>query len=875
MNAKTLSFAFLILAATAAAAADDGRPRPAARAARTPSPPTVDGRVEEAVWGLAPAIEGFTQQRPDNGEPVSEPTRVHVLFDDDALYVAAVLDHRTHPVTRLLGRRDTFLASDWFGILLDPQHDRRSGYAFFVNPDGVQYDEVIANDVEEDTTWDAVWQSAARLGETGWSVEMRIPLAELRFAERVPQVWGLNFIRWIRGRQEQARWVSHPLDQPGFASRFGDLAGLDGVRPRSRLELRPYVSAAALRDAAVPAGDPLGRDGGGAEEVGLDLRWTSRSNLTLTGTLNPDFGQVEVDPAVLDLSGFELFLPEKRPFFLDGAKLFNFGGVATAYTTPFAVGHPRLFYSRRIGREPQGTARLAAEAVDAPGATRILGALKLLGRTAGGTSVALLDALTAEERAELASGGALRSQVVEPGASYFAGRVTRDLGERRRIGLLATSTDRRSRAATAFLPETARVLGLDGYAWLGDRDLLIDWMVAGSRVDGPPQAIALLQRSPAHAYQRPDADHLRFDPARDELSGWGGKLTLSRETGAWRYQLQGQAYSPGFDVNELGFHARSDLRAAHAVAAYHDVTPGRVARSWRLWGGRWWSENGGGEPLAGGWSFEGTTTLRNYWTGSAGLFRTESGFDDRETRGGPRIARPPGWSSSLRVGSDTRKPVWVELARGDGDDEDGGSSRSTALTLGWRPRSNISLQLAATAATRTVAAKFVGAVDDPLAAATYGRRWVFGELVERRLELAPRLDWTFHRNLSLQLYLQPFAASGTYAGLAELAAPGGGYRAYTAVERGGGVYRVDPDGAAAAPPFVLADPDFSLRSLRGNAVLRWEVGAATLYAVWSEGREERLLATSSGRWEDLWAIDDLPAEDRFLLKASYRLDLPR
>ena len=343
------------------------------RAARTARAPAIDGRIEPDVWSQASEFGGLSQQRPDNGAAASESTQVWILFDDDALYVAARL-HARGPVTRVVARRDTYVECDWFGLLLDPLHDHRSGCEFFVNPDGVQYDAVISNDNQEDTSWDAVWQSAVSVDSGGWSAEIRIPLSQLRFVERTPQVWGINLIRWIRHHQEQARLVSHPRNQAGYASRFGDLAGLDGIRPRAKAELTPYLTSGVASLATVGTADPLNNRTTRTVAGGADLRWTGRSSLTVNATFRPDFGQVEVDPAVLNLSQFEQFFPEKRPFFLEGAKLYAFGDLATTYASAFRLAHPLLFYSRRIGRVPQGNTRLAADWADLPDETTIEGA---------------------------------------------------------------------------------------------------------------------------------------------------------------------------------------------------------------------------------------------------------------------------------------------------------------------------------------------------------------------------------------------------------------------------------------------------------------------------------------------------------------------
>jgi hypothetical protein len=841
------------------------------RAVRTPRPPVIDGSVGDEVWSLAPEISGFRQQRPDNGEPSSEPVSVRVLFDDHAIYVGAVMTHETQPIVRLLGRRDTFLDSDWFGILLDSQFDRRSALCFFVNPDGVQLDEAVTDDVVEDFDWDGVWQSATQIEARRWTAELRIPLSLFRFTGKPEQEWGVNFIRWVRARQEQARLVAHPRDQRGFVSRFGTLKGLSGIERRHAVTVQPYTTSTAVSNDTVAEPDPLGTRRQTLLDAGADIRWTTPSGTSVIATLNPDFGQVEADPAILNLSEFELFHPEKRPFFVEGAKLFNFGSVATAYGSPHRVAHPLLFYSRRIGREPQLGASISGEYVEIPSSTRILGAAKLTARSEAGTTLAMIYAVTDDEHASTWRDGVTTEHLVQPGTHYFAGRLTRDFGDSARLGALLTSSLRQTEGLTSTLPESASAIGVDGYSYLLGGNMLVDWMVAGSRVAGDAAAMRALQTAPAHAYQRPDATHLELDPARTSLDGWGAKASLSRETGVWRYQVMLQSYSPGFDLNEAGFHPRSDLDAAHAQLTWFDVATRRYTRSNRLTLGRYASRNGGGDRLSDAVTLQYTTTLTNWWTATAMLSAAGDAIDDRETRGGPAIAKPAGWSNQLRLVSNTAKPLWLDLSRNDGRDDDGGSVDFTQLVVAWRPRSNVVAQIAASRSTNVVASKFFTAVADP--AGLYGRRWLFGRLEEQRIEIGPRLDWTIRRNLTLQLYVRPQSSSGSYTAIGELERSKGNYSPYEHVSDEGAFYRIDTDGDGPRLPFVVANPDFTFQSLQGSAVLRWEVGPATVFAVWNEGRQQRRSDPTGAGLPDLGSAGEVPGEHRFLMKVSYRFEL--
>ena len=402
---------------------------PKFRAVRTATAPAIDGDLSDAAWQNAPEITGFTQHNPDDGKPETQKTVVRVVYDDRAIYFGAMM-YDKEPVTTLLARRDTVLnTSDWFVVNIDSQHDRLNGAAFWVNPSNVQYDSNLYNDIYDDSSWDAVWASAAKVVPGGWTVEMRIPYSQLRFPEKSEQVWGINFARRRAKNKEVDRLVNVPKTETGFVSRFADLEGINGIHRERALELVPYGVTRSDLTSRVDSGDPFTRRQQAKVDGGVDLKYGISSNLTLTGTINPDFGQVEVDPAVVNHGQFETFFPEKRPFFTEGAQIFKFGQGPANSRFNFNLYPPQFFYSRRIGRAPQGSA--SADFADQPRQTTILGAAKLTGKIGNGWSVGVLDALTDKETgrfesiAERSDGSIVRdrwSQTVEPMTNYFVGR---------------------------------------------------------------------------------------------------------------------------------------------------------------------------------------------------------------------------------------------------------------------------------------------------------------------------------------------------------------------------------------------------------------------------------------------------------------------
>ncbi len=844
------------------------------RAERIREAIVVDGALDEAAWQGAPPIDGFTQRDPDEGKPATEPTSVRVLYDDDAIYIGAILED-SHRVTTLLGRRDSSLESDWFKVYLDPHHDRRTGAGFGVNPSNVQIDMVLYNDNWDDWDWDAVWSSATRTDAKGWTAEIRIPYSQLRFPNREVHVWGINFSREIARNNEVSRLVFTPKTEAGFVSRFADLEGIRGIEPKRALELMPYAVTRVDYRETVEKSDPFRSTSEWDATGGLDLKWGVTSNLTLTGTINPDFGQVEVDPAEVNLSQYELFYPEKRPFFLEGGNLFEFGHGGSNNNFNINNFPPMLFYSRRIGRAPQGTSESAYDFIDAPGETTILGAAKLTGKTGNGWSIAALDAVTQEERATFRLGSSQREATIEPGTNYLVTRLAKDLGSKGRIGALVTAVNRNLDASTDWMREEAYLAGVDGHWFFGDRDTILEWFLAGTSVRGSEEAIGITQSSAAHRYQRPDATHIDLDPGRASLEGWGGRVTVAKQRGKWRYNVQAQGYSPGFETNDVGYLQRADQVATHAALLFQDPEPrGRIRRR-GFWVAEWQNYNFDGDLISRGIGGSGDVTLTNYTGLWMDLFHVSDRLDDRATRGGPMIRQPEGWSTSAGFNTDERKKVMFEGSAGIEEGGEESWERTLSASIRYRPTPALSLSIGPSYSTSDSYSQYVTQWGDASATATYGNRYLFSRIAQKSLELSTRLEWTFSSRLSLQMYVQPYIASGDYYGFKEVARPHSlEYRLYgtggSTIGQDGNVYTVDPDGAGAAMPFRFGDPDFNYRSVRGSAVLRWEFRpGSSMYVVWNENREDAVTTGTFDLSRDVSALADVASDDVLMVKMSY------
>jgi hypothetical protein len=850
-----------------------------AQAARRNGAISLDGKLDEAAWQGAKPTGDFVQSYPKPGEKAPDGTEVRVLYDDAALYVGVrAFDQHPDSIAAQLARRDASgIYSDWIHLIIDSYHDRRTAFRFSVNPKGVKKDVYTSNDNQEDLNWDAIWEVATRVDSLGWVAEYRIPLSQLRFgSQRGERVWGFQVQRDIARRQERDTWSPWIPDGRGFVSRFGDLNGLVDVPTPQRLEFVPYVSTKLTR-APGSSADPFFDKNDMSPSVGADLRYGLPGGLTLTATVNPDFGQVEVDPSVVNLSAFETFFPEKRPFFLEGSDVFSFGQINTSND----FGSQRYFYSRRIGRQPQRFAGGPGVAFfRAPDQTTIAAAAKVTGKT-GPWTLGLLDAVTLEEKADVeAPDGSHFESPVEPLTNYFVGRMKRDWRKgATQVGGMLTSTlrDVNDDVFQNVLRKSATFGGLDFQAATQGRQWVLSGFVAGSHVTGSRQSIASTQLNSSHYYQRPDADYVEFDSTRTSLDGHIGEIALSKN-GDWFGSIAMKQVNPGLELNDMGFHGRVDYRALSTLYGYQTFKADKHFRNWGAYAYENDTWNFGGDHIYSGYSISGFATLLNLWNGFFNAGYTPAYVSDRFTRGGPVAGTPAGWNVNINVGTDTRKPIWFTGNLNYGHDESGGESTSGGLFADSRPTSNIHITFGPSLSKDRSTGQFVSSVGDALASSTFGRRYVFADLSQTTLALDTRIEWTFTPTLSLQVYAQPFVAAGRYARFKEFLTPRKydfavyGEDAGTISRSPEGVYTVDPDGAGPATAFAFGDPNFNVRNLRGNAVLRWEYRpGSAIFVVWQQQRSGFEPTGQFDASHDVGEIFKTVPTNVFLIKATYWL----
>jgi hypothetical protein len=826
-------------------------------AARIDRSLTLDGRLDDPVWRTAAAVAGLRQRDPDEGRAVTESTEVRVVYDGAALYVGARLfDRDPGAVARRLARRDVETPSDEFRVMLDTYHDHRTTFLFAVSPAGVQRDAVAGDDGDDfDPSWDPVWQTATSVDSLGWTVELRIPFSQLRFSPAAAQLWGIRIERWIQRKQELALFPFVPKTESGLASRFAHLVGLRDITVPRPPEVVPYVVGRGRFHRPTKQHNPFDDGSTTVGGAGLDVKAGVTSNLTLDLTVNPDFGQVELDPSFVNLTEFEQFLPEHRPFFVEGADIFKFGGNGGGLSR--FSGAPLYYYSRRVGRPPQGETTSHGQFEDEPVNTTILGAAKLSGKTANGWSIGAVEALTAREYAtviDTMTGGRFRDEV-EPLTSYFTTRLKRNLhGGATSLGFLATAVNRDlQRPALDFLRSAAYGGGMDFQHRWHDNTYGLAGSVGGSYIRGNPEAIQIAQRSSNRYFQRPDSRRLRYDSTGTWLAGVSAEAYLSKLSGNWTWSAAASTASPGFEVNDLGFQQRVDRHSAAVAGGHRWTKPGSTFRNAKatLTGTQSWNYDG--DLIQRSVSAYAWGQFRNFWAADVNLVANGSVIDDRLTRGGPLARKPAGWTAAAEAYTDDRRRFTGYAYASYTRNTAGGWYLSALPSITYRPSKASSVSLSVGYEGGWSPAQFVKRVIDTTATATLGTRYVFGGIRQSSLYATVRTNLTFSRALSLQFYAQPFTFLGDYEGFRELASRETftfnryGRDNGSTIAQNGDTYTVDPDGSGPARAFSIGNPDFRERSLRVNAVLRWEYRpGSTIFLVWSQTRSNGFTDVGDG-----------------------------
>lgn len=849
------------------APAGESGPKQASAARVAPGAITVDGRLTEEVWRTAAPLTDLVQKEPTQGAAPTDGMEVRFVYDTRSFYVGARMHSRNaREIQAPLGRRDVVDQAERVLVSLDTFFDHRTSVVLGVTAAGVRMDRFHATDNEDafDATFDLVWDAATTVDADGWTVEIWVPFAQLRFNPEHDLTWGLNVQRFRPSINEEDTWVLIPRTVRAWASRFGELHGVSDVPPARRVELLPYVAASST--VYPPSGGNPFREGlNPSARVGADVKMGLGPNLTLEATINPDFGQVEADPAEVNLTAFETRFPERRPFFLEGASLFN-------------IGHPNFYYSRRIGARPVGPA--SGEFVDYPANTTILGAAKLTGRLPSKTSLAFLSAVTADERARLASSIApdVTSVAVAPRAYYGIGRVLQEFGTQgSTAGVLASVVHRDFGAADPLADlQVENALALAGNTLLRFNDGQYELRAAGggSLVSGTARAIERVQRSSAHFAQRPDRTYARLDPTLTQLGGWSLQLAFDRLSGRhWLWGANTKLDSENFETNDLAILNGADGWLSNAYLRYRETQPGRIFRAYSIRADVNTDTTLRGLIQAGYVRSAIDLTWTNFWTTAIAVRRDLPQTSVSLTRGGPLMGRGPGATMGVslgnRAGSQTRWTVSSQFARND----DGYRQRRVSTLLSVRPGPRWQLSAEPFAERVTEPQQYVSTLAGGRPE-TYGSRYVFAFIDRTTLSTQFRLGLTVKPDVNLDVYAEPFAASGRYYDYGELLAARSRERLLYGT--GGTTLTVHPDGSrtvdVAGMTLSLRNRDFNTLSFRSNVVLRWEWRpGSTLFVVWQQSRAGTAVTGEPVGVGDMFRSTRATGPNFFVVKTTFWL----
>ena len=805
----------------------------------------IDGNLDEPVWEIGNSASNFSQKDPQPGEPARQKTDVRVAIDNEFIYVGAYLfDNSPDSIAKQILRKDGWGYSDWFAISLDSYFDKRTCFGFHVSPSGSMRDMLHFNDTDTDDSWDAIWESKSVINNDGWSTEIKIPLSQLRYIpSEEEQVWGLNFYRRTARYGEESFWAPMLMESKGFVSQFGVLKGITLSKQKRRIEVLPYISSTDKLEQG-DSEDPYWRKHNTIGNIGVDFKIGLGSNFTLTGTVNPDFGQVEADPADLNLSAFETFFEERRPFFLEGTDIFQFGK-----TRAFRAGSPSIFYSRRIGRNPRGSITDNSLYEDYPSQTKIISALKFSGKTNNGLSIGILDAITAKENAKYTdSTNTEASQAVEPFANSLVFRFKQDLKDGKIIfgGFL---TNKQQVLNTNYLKSSflskSNVMGVDFECALPDPAWVISGYTSNSTLLGTEKIISEIQRNSAHYFQRPD-DRITLDTTKTQLDGTSSELSITKISGK---NIKGsfiyRQISPGYDINELGYIRSANTKQLKSYIEYGDFVPKKY---WQLlffkfgsWHDRDYQWKNGSHGLwADFW-----VRLNNWYSFSLDFERSEGGINRTLTRGGPLAGLPAYNKYGFRIRTDRRKSFNGYFGMSNRIAVDGEYDRSFRTGINYRPNEQWKIELDFFSNNEFDTDQFITSVDDELAINTFYKRYIFADITNDSKGFSFEANRIASPQLSFQFFLKPEISQYEYQGLKEFLEPKKYKFSYfndgQIVQVDDETIEIDPDRDGIAPSFQLSSDyikGFNFLSLRSNFIIKWEYRpGSAMFLVWQQQRD--------------------------------------
>lgn len=827
--------------------------------------PVIDGKLNDECWKTGNWGGDFVQWIPKEGAKPSQETQFKILYDDKNIYVAIrAFDKEPHKISRKAGRRDEFVGEQ-AGVNFDSYHDHRTGFEFSVTAAGQKIDLILTNPMVPELDWNAVWYLKTGLEDSAWVAEYEIPLSQLRYSNDKEQVWGLHVWRWIDRLQEESDWEPQSSTSPGMLYLFGELRGIKDLPKSRRIEIMPYTLGKLKTFEKIPQNPFASKGRSWMGNVGLDAKIGLSSNFTADFTINPDFGQVESDPSVMNLTAFETFYEEKRPFFLEGKNIFN-----------FELGDDKMFYTRRIGQTPTYYPELKAnQYIDYPDNTSILSAVKISGKSKNGLAVGVLHSMTAGEKGELSTDGQKSKLRVEPLTSYTVGRVQQDFNQGTTVlGGIFTATNRFiNDPYLEFLNQNAFSGGADLLHQWHDKEFFVDAKFIGSTINGSAEAIRNLQLASARYYQRPDAKYMDYNPNRTSLSGQGGQIKIGKGSkGLWRYSSEINWRSPGLDMNDIGYMKMADLVSQETEISYFVNKPVSVFRTYSVALHQQNHWDYGMNYLNSGVFFTTKFEFLNRWMISPSAYFQNEGYDTRILRGGESMKLPGMWTGELQFNTDKARKFIISL----------GGTHEAAKNNAYR---NSSIQATATVIPYNVlklsaSVNYASTMNDLQYVDTKvlvtGTKYILAHLNQKTLGATFRIDYNITPDLSIQYYGSPFASVGRYSGLKEVTnAKASDYSdrfRYLNAQLVNNAYQVQA--TSTTPAYSVNNPDFTFNQFRSNLVFRWEYKPGSqLYFVWSNERTGEQNKYNSSVGDAMGQLRSVKPVNIFLIKLSYWFSL--
>ncbi len=841
--------------------------------------PVIDGLMDEAAWNVVEWENDFIESRPDENTPPSNQTRFKITYDNKNLYIGIqCLDSLPDKIVKRLSRRDTF-DGDWVGVFIDSYYDKRTAFGFIVSAAGVKGDVFETNNgANEDESWNPIWYTKTNIDAEGWTAEMKIPLSQLKFGKSEEQVWGLEVMRRHFREEERSVWQRLPVDTPGFISEFGELHGLFNLEPQKQMEIQPYT-VGSIKTYEAEDGNPFSDGSDGQLTGGLDAKIGITNDLTMDLTINPDFGQVEADPSAIALDGFQIFFREQRPFFVENKNIFDYRISSSEAGNTF--GSDNLFYSRRIGRGPQGFPDTTDEEfVDQPENTNIIGAAKFSGKTKDGWSIGVLESVTAKKYATIDNNGQRRKEIVEPLTNYFVGRLQKDFNDRNTfIGGIFTATNRDNLTQQLdFLHTSAFTGGIDFKHQWNDRDWYLGGNIIWSHVKGSTEAIQNTQESITHLFQRVGADHVDVDLNRTSLSGTGGNIQLGKiGNGHWKFESGATWRSPELEINDIGFQRRADDIRHYTWIGYQTLKPDNTFRKVGINYNHWSAWDFGGNHNSLMFNTNSWQNWKNNWFTNLGFNYEPISYSNFALRGGPRLKQSAGFSFWNGISMDRRKKLRFNFFHnGNKAVDDSNSSYNAEFRLTYQPINSLRISASPEYSINRDKLQYIDNLE-----VNGETRYLNGTVDQRTLSMSFRLNYTINPNLTIQYWGQPFISRGRYSDFKEVTDPmakefNNRISPFLGnqISLANDVYEIDDD-LDGTIDFSFDNPDFSFVQFRSNLVVRWEyTPGSEIYLVWSQDLSQSG-NPQEGLFNDLQdnIFNNEKPQNIFLIKATYRFIL--